>query len=79
MSLKSYLTESDNNYKIQLSKGIKVESEHQDLYNYFEIFLKQYTIKMPLTKEEFFSYISKAHLREKNNYYDLLEDMESKF
>jgi len=60
----------------QLSKGIKVESEHRDLYDYFKKFCEKNNLKMPLTENEFFEYIANSHLREMPNYYDLLSIME---
>jgi hypothetical protein len=68
------LTEEINN---ELEMGIKVEAEHQDLYNFFSNFCKANNLRMPLTEERFYELIAKAHLREIKNYYTLLQQMEN--
>jgi len=60
----------------QLNTGIKVEREHDDLYNYFEKYLKTKGIKMPIDKNEFAKKIALVHLKELNDYYDKLAIME---
>lgn len=54
----------------QLSKGIRVEQEHKDLYDYFK---KHCTgeCKM-LSRNEFFGSIAKAHIKEDKKYYTKL-------
>lgn len=49
----------------QLQMGIKIESEHGDIYEYFEEFLKSKNVKMPLTKKEFYKKIAEAHFLKK--------------
>jgi hypothetical protein len=78
MSFESYITESDQQFRNQLKKGLKVEKEHKDLYEYYTSFLKKHNIKNPLTIDEFAEYIAKSHLREISDYYDRLDDMENK-
>lgn len=60
----------------QIQKGIDVEKEHKDLYELFCKFFKKLGIKMPITKEEFYKTIAKAHLKELPDYYDRLDKME---
>lgn len=59
--------------KKELEMGIKVESEHNDVYEYLQEHFKD----MPLTKTEFYERIAKAHLREIPDYYSRLKIMES--
>ena len=61
------------NYSNKLSEGIKVESEHKDLYNYFKKFLEDNNLKMPLSEKEFFSKIAQIHIKENPEYYPLLK------
>ena len=63
---------------IQLEKGIKIEKEHGDLYNFIEDYLSSYNMEMPLTEVEFCEIIAKAHLRELPDYYSRLENIENK-
>jgi hypothetical protein len=58
--------------KKELEMGIKVESEHNDVYEYLQEKFKD----MPLTKTEFYEKIAKAHLREIPDYYSRLKIME---
>ena len=60
----------------QLVKGRKVEKEHGDAYDYMEKFLKEKGLKMPLSEDDFYEMIAKAHIREISDYYDRLEKME---
>lgn len=60
----------------ELSRGIKIESEHEDLYNYINDYLKSNDISMPFPKKEFYTWIAKAHLREIPDYYTRLKKME---
>jgi rubrerythrin len=60
----------------QLEMGKKVEEEHDDIYKYFEKFLKKHDLEMPLSRDEFFEMIAKSHIREIENYYDRLKKME---
>lgn len=68
------LTENIDN---QLAMGVQVESEHQDLYKFFSNFCKANGLKMPITEEQFFEYIAKAHIKEIPQYYTLLRQMET--
>ena len=66
----------------QLKKGIKVESEHGDIYEQLKEWMdktyKEYST-MPWSKEEFYGKIAKAHLREIPDYYKRLEKMEKEW
>lgn len=57
----------------ELDMGIKVESEHNDVYEY----LKDHFGEMPLSKSEFYEKIAKAHLKEIPDYYSRLKVMEN--
>lgn len=58
--------------KKELATGIKVEKEHADLLKIFKSILKKHDIEMPLSDEEVYATIARAHLDEKPNYYSLL-------
>lgn len=64
----------------ELKMGIKIESEHCDIYDELDKWLKKtygdeyYSI--PWKKEEFYEKIAKAHLREIPDYYSRLKIME---
>lgn len=60
----------------QLEMGIKVEKEHEDLYNYLKNYLKEKGIIMPLSLDQFAEKIAKDHLKELKDYYTRLMDME---
>lgn len=60
----------------QLEIGIKIETEHLDVYEFFDDYLKSNNLEMPCTKEELYSMIAKAHLREIPDYYTRLIKME---
>jgi len=60
----------------ELEMGIKVESEHGDIYEYLDTYLETWNIQMPCKKEEFYERIAKAHLREIPDYYSRLSKME---
>lgn len=60
----------------QLKMGIKVESEHGDIYEHLDSYLETWNIKMPWSKDEFYGKIAKAHLREMPDYYTRLSEME---
>lgn len=63
----------------QLEMGIKIESEHCDIYEQLEAYLKQFSNKLPMpwTRKEFYKRIAQAHLREMSDYYTRLQKMES--
>lgn len=56
-----------------LKKGVSIEKEHKDLYNELKQRLDKKGVKMPLSEQEFYEKIAKAHLKENQSYYDLLE------
>jgi len=60
----------------QLEMGKKVEKEHQDVYDYFEKFLKKHDLEMPLSRDELYKMISEAHLKEDSAYYTKLEKID---
>lgn len=66
----------NENYSTQLEMGIKVESEHKNIYDMLKTYLTKHKVKMPFSEEEFFKYIAKAHLSELPDYYSRLEKME---
>ena len=57
----------------ELEMGIKIESEHNDIYEELEKLMDE----MPWTKEEFYTKIAKAHLKEMPDYYTKLKKMEN--
>lgn len=61
----------------QLKMGIKVESEHGDVYEQLDNYLESFNVAMPWKKDEFYEKIAKAHLREMPDYYTRLDKMES--
>lgn len=60
----------------ELEKGIKVESEHGNIYEEIDFYLESFNIGMPWSKEEFYKKIAQAHLKEIPDYYTRLEKME---
>jgi hypothetical protein len=56
-----------------LEQGINVEHEHRDLYLYLKKKLKSEGCKMPISEREFYKWIAKVHLREREDYYLLLK------
>jgi hypothetical protein len=60
----------------ELEMGIKVESEHGDVYRQLDSYLESFNITMPWTEKEFYTKIAEAHLREMPDYYRKLEIME---
>ena len=71
------LNESKENFdKKELEMGIKIESEHGDVYDEIDSYLQSYNIVTPWEKEEFYEKIAKAHLREIPDYYSRLTRME---
>ena len=73
------ITEAQKYDNEQLKMGVKVESEHGDIYEQLEKWMdktyKEYA-SMPWSKEEFYTKIAKAHLREIPDYYTRLGKME---
>jgi transketolase len=62
--------------KSELKKGIKVEEEHENLYEYFEKEFKKLDKDMPISKEDFYKMIAQTHIAEISNYYTKLAEME---
>ena len=60
----------------QLEKGIKIESEHLDIYEKINEYLVKNNIDMPWSKQDFYKMIAEAHLNELPDYYDRLEKIE---
>jgi hypothetical protein len=56
----------------QLKKGVAVEREHKDLYLKLKNRLALQGVEMPISENEFYTSIAKAHLKEESDYYDLL-------
>lgn len=65
-----------NSSDTQLSQGIKVEKEHEDLYNLLLEEFKKNDMDFPLNKNKFFELIAKAHLKELPDYYTRLKKIE---
>ena len=57
----------------QLEMGIKIESEHNDIYDYLLNNVKY----LPLSARDFYERIAKAHLREIPDYYSRLKIIEN--
>lgn len=71
-----HIVRDDNFDKEQLKMGIKVESEHGDVYEKLDSYLETWNIQMPWSKTEFYQKIAEAHLREMPDYYTRLSKME---
>lgn len=56
----------------KLAVGVKVEKEHKDLYDKLKKRLAAQGVEMPITEQEFYETITKAHFKENDDYYDLL-------
>lgn len=56
-----------------LTTGVKIESEHENLYNELASRLEAEGSRMPMSKKEFFTKIAKAHISERPDYYARLE------
>jgi len=56
----------------KLAVGVKVEKEHKDLYDKLKKRLAAQGVEMPITEQEFYETIAKAHFKEDDDYYDLL-------
>jgi len=61
-----------------LKQGIRIESEHKDIYNYMDKFVRKHG-KLP-TQKEFFTLIAKDHIKEfkGRDYYGNLIRMEKR-
>lgn len=62
-----------------LKKGIEIEKEHKNLYEKIKKRLKSKGISMPVTEQEFYTDIAKVHIKERKDYYDLLEKYVEKY
>lgn len=70
-----YLPESEEKkeaYRKQLKMGIRVEEEHEDLYEFLKDEIDGF--EEIISKKEFYAKIAKAHLEEKSDYYTLLDE-----
>jgi len=67
---------NESNKDTELEMGIKIESEHGNIYKELQSYLGENNVPMPWTEEEFYTKISKAHLREIPDYYTRLNKME---
>jgi hypothetical protein len=62
----------------ELDIGKKVEREHKDAYDIIKQKLSDKGIEMPLSEDDFYEMIAKAHLKEISDYYTRLRKMENK-
>ena len=60
----------------ELELGIKIESEHGDIYEQLDSYLESFNVAIPWSENEFYEKIAKAHLREIPDYYTRLNKME---
>lgn len=63
-------------YDKELEMGIKIEKEHNDLYNEISDYFKDRNEKCPWTAEHFYEKIAKAHIKEVPDYYTRLKLVE---
>lgn len=73
------LNESKEEFDLkELEMGIKIESEHGDIYEELRDWIDENQIQqgMPWSKRELYEKIAKAHLREMPDYYSRLTKME---
>lgn len=61
----------------ELEIGIKVEMEHNDIWDRLDDYFGSFNISMPFDEKEFYELIAKAHLRELPDYYTRLKIMEN--
>lgn len=63
----------------EMELGMKEEKEHRDLYDIMKQCADDNKIEMPLSEDDFYLTIVKAHLREDDKYYSkLVECMKKK-
>jgi len=55
----------------QLKQGIKVESEHKDVYSWLNKYVKKNN-KLP-SQKDVFKHIAETHLKERKDYYTKLK------
>lgn len=60
----------------QLSMGKEIEREHKDVFDLVNKAFEDAGAKMPVTEDEFYGMIARAHLRELDDYYTRLKKME---
>ena len=63
-------------YDKELKMGIKIEKEHNDLYNEISNYFQERGEKCPWTAEHFYEKIAKAHIKEVPDYYTRLKLVE---
>lgn len=63
----------------ELAKGIEVEKEHRNLFLKLKKRLEAQGVEMPITEQDFYKEIAKAHIKERKDYYDLLEKYVEKY
>lgn len=81
MGFIDFLTESIENSEVEdefdpkeIELGLQEEKEHKDLYDIVKKCADENEIEMPVSEDDFFLTIVKAHLRENPNYYSILID-----
>lgn len=71
MMIQNYKSFNEGLDQSELEQGIKVESEHKDVYDFLSS-----KVDMPISSDEFYKMIAEAHLREIPDYYTRLKKME---
>lgn len=61
----------------ELKTGIEVEKEHKDVYELLKKWSEENNLSLPVSEDEFYTMIAKAHLREIKDYYTRLTKMET--
>lgn len=74
--VKMYLDRTASSKNRQLSMGREVEKEHKDVFDLFNRAFEEAGAKMPVTEDQFYEMIAKAHLEELDDYYTRLKKME---
>ena len=78
--MKKFTENVENNNEIiidkQLELGLKIEKEHNDIYDFLDKYFKDNNIANPLTEREFYEMIAKAHIKEIPDYYTKLIKVE---
>ena len=70
------LLENSSDNVNELKMGIDVEKEHKDAYDFFKKEFSKINLPMPISEEDFYEMIAKAHLKEISDYYTRLKKME---
>jgi hypothetical protein len=79
MSFKDFIKEEETKIDYdpeEIKKGIEIEQEHKDLLDLIKDFLKENNLEMPISDEEFYATITRAHLKEIPDYNTRLLKME---